>query len=94
MLTGDQHTSEFVQQSKKMGTPHVLIVHDLLQMVFTVEVGMQPGKQFEVVGAVGGRHLHDEVALLLGEVGQQVVSQPPLLPYLRRHRNPVTLYLN
>ena len=41
VLTRDEHISELVQQREELGPPHVLIVHDLLQVVLAVKVWAQ-----------------------------------------------------
>lgn len=41
-----QHAAEFVKQHQQLGAPHVLVVHDLLQMVSASEIVQQPaGKE-------------------------------------------------
>lgn len=43
LVAGDhQHTAEFVKQHQQLGAPHVLVVHDLLQVVPPSEVVQQP----------------------------------------------------
>lgn len=41
-----QDTAEFVKQHQQLGATHVLVVHDLLQMVSSSEIVQQPaGKE-------------------------------------------------
>lgn len=46
-MAGDhQHAAEFVKQHQQLGATHVLVVHDLLQVVSASEIVQQPaGKE-------------------------------------------------
>lgn len=42
MVGHHKHTAEFVKQRLKLGAPHVLIVHNLFQVVMSSEIVQQP----------------------------------------------------
>ena len=45
VLARDQDATELIEQGDDLGTTHVFVVHDLLQMVSAAEVRAKPKKK-------------------------------------------------
>lgn len=43
MVGHDEDAAELVEESLELRAPHVLVVHDLLQVVMSLEIMEQPG---------------------------------------------------